>query len=66
MRYLLMALILTSVSGCGIFATSPPPTDVGCLVFEKLRLSRQDKLTKGTDDQVVLHNKRWERLCKSG
>ena len=58
----LMLLAVMLASGC---ARNGIATKVlnGCDWTEYILMSRKDELTKGTEDQIIRHNKRRKRIC---
>lgn len=58
LKTLFTILILLSATACSTVATS------GCDVFgKKISTSRQDTLTKQTENEIIAHNAKVERFC---
>ena len=55
-----IALALT-LTGCALTTTA---TDVSCVAFQIIKLSRSDVLTAGTEREIAKHNAAWEALCR--
>lgn len=62
--YLAMVAVVMLLSGC---ATSGPVievVDTGCDWTAPILISKQDVLTDGTAEQILIHNETWKRICK--
>jgi len=66
MRNLILLLVMTSaISGCKHTDTPPITAAASCQLFEVIRPSRQDVLTRGTKEQIVAHNRVWRDNCEA-
>ena len=50
--------MLLSISGCASISATE------CVWVELIEVSRDDTLTRGTQEQIVQHNTKVERFCK--
>lgn len=63
---LFLVISAISLGGCArAFELIPKATPIGaaCSGFDVIKPSRQDVLTRGTKDQIVVHNTVYRKLC---
>jgi hypothetical protein len=53
-------LIATSMSACA----SGRVIDTACSWVQPIMVSREDVMTADTKRQIIVHNEKWERVCK--
>jgi hypothetical protein len=54
-------LIALSMSGCA----SGRVIDTACSWVQPINVSRQDVMTADTKRQIITHNEKWERVCRT-
>lgn len=66
MKNLIVLLMVTSaISGCKHTDTPPITAAASCQLFQVIRPSRQDVLTRGTKEQIVAHNRVYRANCEA-